>query len=216
MRAIANNVCRFTPDDEVMPGVRFGLSGWAGSPAFWSKLAEFEEEDPEDYISPKGTRLADDLAFCLLGGYGVKMELNRAAWEHLYDAGVFRADPVPSRNEIEALLSTPLQVNGRPHKYRYPKQRADRLHTALNAIRERPPDALAGLRVGASLAVILHSTSGFSVAVCVRPDATVVGSLSAFRSLTQLLECLEHGIAYRVEVTEISSGRCHVRGGRVR
>lgn len=140
MSAIADNFRHFMPDDEVMPGVRFGLSGWAGSPAFWSKMAEFEEEDdPEDYISPKGTPLADDLAFCLLGGYGVKMELNRAAWEHLYDAGVFEADPVPSRSEIEALLSTPLQVNGRPHKYRYPKQRADRLHIALNAIRERPP-----------------------------------------------------------------------------
>lgn len=76
-------------------------------------------------------------------------------------------------------------------------------------------DALAGLRVGASLEVVLHPTSGFSVAVCVSPDAKVVGSLSAFRSLTQLLECLGHGIAYRVEITEISSGRCHVRGGRV-
>jgi thermostable 8-oxoguanine DNA glycosylase len=140
MLARSNPTPRFSPDDEVVPGVPFGLSGWAGSPAYWAKMAEFEEGDPEDYISPKGTPLADDLAFCLLGGYGVKMELNRAAWEHLYDAGVFAADPVPSREEIEDLLSMPLLVEGRRHKYRYPRQRADRLHVALNSIRERPPE----------------------------------------------------------------------------
>lgn len=138
MIATPSTVSKFEADDEIMPGVPFGMSGWAGSPAYWSKMAEYEEEDPEDYISPKGTPLADDLGFCLLGGYGVKMELNRAAWEHLYDAGVFAADLVPSREEIEKLLSVPLMVNGKPHRYRYPKQRADRLHVALNAIRERP------------------------------------------------------------------------------
>ena len=139
MLARSNPSPRFLPDDEVVPGVRFGLSGWAGSPAYWVKMAEFEADDPEDYVSPKGTPLAEDLAFCLLGGYGVKMELNRAAWTHLYEAGVYSSDPVPSRQEIEELLSMPLLVEGRRHKYRYPRQRADRLHVALNSIRERPP-----------------------------------------------------------------------------
>lgn len=140
MLASSDTSRRFDPEDEVLPGVRFGLSGWAGSPAYWSKMAEFEADDPEDYISPKGTPLAEDLAFCLLGGYGVKMELNRAAWEHLHEAGVFSADPVPSREEIEVLLSMPLLVEGRRHKYRYPRQRADRLHVALDAIRKKPPE----------------------------------------------------------------------------
>ncbi|WP_429924113.1 hypothetical protein ACQY1H_13960 [Agrobacterium vitis] len=102
-------------------------------------MAEFEADDPEDYVSPKGTPLAEDLAFCLLGGYGVKMELNRAAWAHLHEAGVYSSDPVPSRQEIEELLSMPLLVEGKRHRYRYPRQRADRLHVALNSIRERPP-----------------------------------------------------------------------------
>lgn len=86
------------------------------------------------------------------------------------------------------------------------------IDTDLEGVRA---DALAGLEVGAPLAVTLHPTSSFRVAVCVKPDATVVGSLSAFRSLTQLLECLEQGVAYRVEITAIGSGRCHVKGGRV-
>lgn len=129
----------FLPDDEVIPGVRFGRPEWVPAPAFWASLAAKEGEDADYYISPPGTPLAEDLAFCLLGGFGIKMELNQAAWERLHDAGVFDADPVPSRDEIEKLLSEPLNVNGRLQRYRFPRQRAERLSIALNSIREAPP-----------------------------------------------------------------------------
>lgn len=139
MSSRAEQFKHYSPDDEIMPGVRYGLSGWVPTPAFWVAMADLEGDEAEDYVSPKGTPLAEDLAFCLLGGYGVKMELNQAAWDLLYYAGVFAADPVPSRGEIERLLSMPLSVNGRLQRYRYPRQRADRLNVALNSIRERPP-----------------------------------------------------------------------------
>ncbi len=115
------------------------MSGWVGTPAFWAAMAEFEGDEADDYVSASGTPLAHDLAFCLLGGYGVTMELNRAAWQHLHVAGVFDAVPVPSRQQIEELLSIPLDIGERRHKYRYPRQRADRLHVALNSIRDNPP-----------------------------------------------------------------------------
>lgn len=136
MRNVFN---RFSPDDEVVPGVAFGRREWIPSPAFWADMVNLQGDRPEDYVSPSGTPLALDLAFCILGGYGVKMELNQAAFQHLHDAGVFTADVVPSALEIEELLSSPLNVGGRPHKYRYPRQRGHRLNVALNAIRERPP-----------------------------------------------------------------------------
>jgi thermostable 8-oxoguanine DNA glycosylase len=129
----------FAPDDEVVPGVLYGRQEWVPTPAYWAAMAELQGEKVDDYVSPPGTPLAEDLAFCLLGGYGVKMELNRAAWERLHDAGALSADPVPTRDEFEELLSTPLLVNGRLQKYRYPHQRADRLHVALRSIKERPP-----------------------------------------------------------------------------
>src|SRR5882724_5693812 len=84
----------FQPDDEVVPGVLFGSPEWVPTPAFWAAIADRCDEDVDDYVSPAGTPLAEDLAFCLLGGYGIKMELNRAAWERLNDAGVFQADPI--------------------------------------------------------------------------------------------------------------------------
>ncbi len=131
---------RFGPEDEVVPGVQYGRREWVPTPAFLAAIADLEGDNVDDYVSPKGTPLAEDLAFCLLGGYGVKMELNRAAWNQLDEAGVLRADDVPSVVEFEALLSEPLLVNGRLQKYRYPRQRAGRLHIALKSIRDTPPN----------------------------------------------------------------------------
>ncbi|WP_299819179.1 hypothetical protein [uncultured Roseibium sp.] len=131
---------RFEPEDEVVPGVRYGRQEWVPTPAFWAAMADLEGGEADDYVSPMGTPLAEDLAFCLLGGFGVKMELNRAAWERLDTVGALRANDVPSAVEFEDLLSEPLLVNGRLHKYRYPKQRAGRLNVALNSIRNSPPD----------------------------------------------------------------------------
>lgn len=138
---VTSTNCRlpFGPDDEVIPGVVFGRQEWVPTPAYWAAMADLEGDEADNYVSPPGTPLADDLAFCLLGGYGVTMELNQAAWEHLKGAGVFDADPVPTSLEIEDLLAMPVEVGGRMRKYRYPRQRAYRLNIALNSIRERPP-----------------------------------------------------------------------------
>ncbi len=129
----------FDPDAEVVPGVLFGSPEWVPTPAFWVALAERYGDELESYVSPAGTPLEEDLAFCLLGGYGIKMELNRAAWEKLKEANIFQADPLPTREELEKLLSEPLKVGNRLHKYRFPRQRADRLHVALKSVRENPP-----------------------------------------------------------------------------
>jgi thermostable 8-oxoguanine DNA glycosylase len=130
---------RFRPEDEVVPGVRFGRPEWVPTPAFWAALADQQRDEADDYVSPVGTPLLEDVAFCLLGGYGIKMEVNRAAWERLNRAGVFAPKATPSRDEIEALLSEPLLVDGRRVKYRFPRQRADRLAVALSQLREAPP-----------------------------------------------------------------------------
>lgn len=73
---------------------------------------------------------------------------------------------------------------------------------------------LQGLAPGAILAVRLERQDRYRSAVCVRPDGEVVGALSAFRSISTLIRCLERDVEYSVEVTRLGPGSCHVRGGR--
>jgi hypothetical protein len=75
--------------------------------------------------------------------------------------------------------------------------------------------ALSGVSVGDTLRLDLDQQGGFPVAVCKRSDGTILGALSAFLSLSQLIRCLQSGVQFRVTVTQISSGSCHVFGGRV-
>jgi hypothetical protein len=73
---------------------------------------------------------------------------------------------------------------------------------------------LQGLAPGTILTVRLERQDGYRSAICVRPDGEVVGALSAFRSISALIGCLEQDVEYSVEVTHVGPGSCHVRGGR--
>lgn len=123
------------PQDEILPGVPFGRPDLVPTPAFWQALAFTEMGDFDAYISPAGSSLVDDVAFCILGGFGIKMEINVAAWERLKAADVLRVDP-PDADEIEKLLREPLTVDGRQIRYRFPHQKAERLAAALRKLGE--------------------------------------------------------------------------------
>lgn len=125
-------------DDEVLPGVKWGKSGWVPSPAYWAMLADGADREVDAYISPGKTPLVEDVAFCLLGGYGVRMEVNRAAWERLRLEGVFENTLIQPA-AIEALLREPMNVNGRLVRYRFPRQRAHRLSFAFRYLENGSP-----------------------------------------------------------------------------
>ena len=126
------------PNDEVVPGVPYGRPEWVPTPAFWATLAALEGPEPNSFISAPGSPLVDDVAFCILGGYGVKMELNRAAWDRLKSEGIFESTTEPKASQIEALLRQPLFVDGKWIHYRFPRQRASRLSYALNHLKHCP------------------------------------------------------------------------------
>jgi thermostable 8-oxoguanine DNA glycosylase len=128
----------FREDDEVVPGVRWGRSDQVPSPAFWLTLAEKAAGIVEDFVNSAGS-LAEEVGFCLLGGHGVTAEIAYAAFERLRGAGVFVIGASPKVEQIYALLSFPLQVAGRKIRYRFPRQRAERIQAVLCALDAEAP-----------------------------------------------------------------------------
>lgn len=74
---------------------------------------------------------------------------------------------------------------------------------------------LARLKIGDMLDVELRSEGPYPTVVCVGDDGEIVGALSAFLNLVQLIRCLRTGVRYRVAVTQLRPGGCHVVGTRV-
>lgn len=125
-------------DEEILPGIRWGSLDQVGTPAFWAAMAWNSPNAAHGFIVTSGT-LAEEIGFCLLGGHGVTAELAGSAYEHLREAGVFNIDHLVSAERVEYLLTQPLQIGGRPIRYRFPRQRATRIAIAMREIADNPP-----------------------------------------------------------------------------
>ena len=129
---------------EVIPGVSWGRGEMLDTPAYWMLRCRIASDPLDDFVSDGGD-LVEEIGFCLLGGFGVTAELNSAAFVRLRDAGVFDLTRSFDENSIRQLLLEPLRVFDRPHRYRFPNQRAKRLglmrdqlrHVDLNELTEQ-------------------------------------------------------------------------------
>lgn len=115
--------------------VRWHSASDIGSAAFWVEQTR-RSRFPATYRL--GATLAEEVAACLLGGYGITGPMTIAAFEALRTRGLLRLEPAPSRGELESVLREPVEVAGhaRPIRYRFAAQRALRLADALAALRE--------------------------------------------------------------------------------
>lgn len=119
------------PDDEILPGLLWGRAEWIPSPCFWAALAATQPRAPELFAKPQS--LVEEVGFCLLGGYGIRAEVNFAAHARLVGHGIYsRLAPA---EEIETLLGAPLTVLGRSLRYRFPRQRSRRVSQAVARLR---------------------------------------------------------------------------------
>jgi thermostable 8-oxoguanine DNA glycosylase len=128
----------YQPHAEILPGVKWGKPEWVPSPAYWAAMANQVTEASHGFVSPSAT-LHEEVGFCLLGGYGVTAEMNHAFFEVLCDAGVFVPGARVPAAVIEGLLRSNAIVDGRPRRYRFPKQKAARIEVALRKIESAPP-----------------------------------------------------------------------------
>lgn len=117
--------------------VRWGQPWQFDTPAYW--IAQAEMFRPVDNYRI-GSNLEEEVAACILGGYGLPALIGVRAFEAVRDAGLINQNRSVTAVELERVLRAPLQIGDRFVRYRFPRQRAHRVAAALERLRgTRPP-----------------------------------------------------------------------------
>lgn len=125
---------------EVIGGVPWGAAEACFTPAYWATQYWYATLHG-GYMNHQWTitgNLRDELVACLLGGFGITYEMNRAAFQQLQGSGMLDEEHL-SEDEIIELLTTPMVVGHRRVKYRFPRQKGRFVYAALNAIKNESP-----------------------------------------------------------------------------
>ena len=128
-------------DDYATPGVRWGRFDEICTPAFWRGQVWQHEMLGTYRPGPLGRGLPEEVAACMLGGYGIPAELGLAAFARLRDGGHLVGSPCEL--VIEAELSRPFNLGGASRRYRFHKVKSRALAGALrglDAVDGRLPD----------------------------------------------------------------------------
>jgi len=114
----------------------WGYAHELGTAAYW---AEQTRRRPTPIDFALGRTLAEEIAACLLGGYGIPAAVGLAAFLEVRGNGLLHR--APSAAQLEAVLATPLRVPGRAStvRYRFPRQRSQRLAAALEVLNVSTP-----------------------------------------------------------------------------
>lgn len=87
-----------------------------------------------------GRDLAEEIAACLLGGFGMNADVGMAAFRRARERGLLSRSS--SEQEILDALLEPLRIRGREVRYRYPGQKAKYLSLALQKLySEQAPES---------------------------------------------------------------------------
>lgn len=140
----------FGPHDEVVPGIRFGREDELLTPAYWVLRCATADPADIDFVNRHGT-LEEEIGFCLLGGFGVTFEVASAFFERLRADGAFERGAVLPESALFAMLDEPTAVCGRQRRYRFPAQRARRLHRAMASLAQMDVDETDPIRFRAQI-----------------------------------------------------------------
>jgi N-glycosylase/DNA lyase len=78
-----------------------------------------------------GNTLREEVAACILGGFGMPFEMGLAAFHAVRRAGLLEERVAITASQIEEVLQSPLTIGGSSRRYRFPSQRAHRLAGSL-------------------------------------------------------------------------------------
>jgi len=108
--------------EEVLPGIYWGAFDELMTPAYWRGQAWQHVESGTFCDFRLGRSLEEEVAACLLGGWGMPAELALAAYSRVRERNLLRAGT--TAQELEDALSEPFSVHGRVRKYRFIRQKA--------------------------------------------------------------------------------------------
>lgn len=119
-------------NEEVISGVPWGRFDELFTPAFWHSQA-WQHSFLGTYEKFQlGRSLKEEVAACLLGGYGMRAEIGLAAYCRVRDVGFL--EYTPSDIEIEKALCSPFMLGNRKWHYRFPRQKARHLSSCLKQL----------------------------------------------------------------------------------
>jgi thermostable 8-oxoguanine DNA glycosylase len=115
--------------NEVLPGVYWGAFDEIASPAYWYIQSWLHSELGTYSDLRLGRSLSEELAACLLGGYGMPADLGLAAYRRLREQRLIFEGV--SAEQLESSLSKPFTISGRSRHYRFAKQKSRYLSACL-------------------------------------------------------------------------------------
>jgi thermostable 8-oxoguanine DNA glycosylase len=120
------------PQDDVLPGIPWGRFDEILTPAYWRGQV-WQHQHLGTYENPRlGRTLSEEVAACLLGGFGMKAELALAAFIRLRDLALLNEWASPQT--LENALSEPFVINNELRRYRFPRQKSHYLAACLKQL----------------------------------------------------------------------------------
>jgi len=119
-------------NEQLVNNVRWGRFDEIFSPAFWAMQVWFATETNAKRCHRLGASLVEEVAACLLGGYGMRSEVGLAAFQIIRRKGLLCG--IPTEADFFKILNQPFPIHGRFLRYRYPRQRSLYLSLALRRL----------------------------------------------------------------------------------
>lgn len=127
-------LCLPSSSDEVIPGVRWGALDELFTPSFWKLQSEVQIRRQRYAHHRLGQNFLEEIAVCMLGGYGIPAEMGMLAFRRLKAFGLLSG--IASQAEILEALTAPFLVSGTSRHYRFASQKASYLSRSLSTAKD--------------------------------------------------------------------------------
>lgn len=130
LKAVIENLSDY--NQEVLPGIKWGCYSQLYTPAYW-KVQYFLHtyKDKFSITYRLGENILEEVAACLLGGFGLNSEIGLAAFNRLRNRDQIQ-EGIDLLSISKSLMEPFFTVRGRKFHYRFPNQKAKFIFEFLN------------------------------------------------------------------------------------